>query len=254
VLLAVDIGNTSISFGIFKVKRLVKRFCLPTRGYRLRQIKRALSGCCIDTAVISSVVPASAISLEKELQKLLGFLPYIIGTDLKVPIKNSYRKPAQVGSDRLVNAYAGVELYGAPLVVIDFGTAITFDVISKGKAYLGGMIMPGAEISLEALSEHTALLPKVRLKEPREFIGRDTKNSMLSGIFYGLASAADSLSRRIKDKIGKKAKVVGTGGNISAFSRYCREMDYVDTDLTLKGINLAYRSFEDPAAHCRRIK
>jgi type III pantothenate kinase len=242
VLLAVDIGNTNINAGVFKDNKLIRRFCLTTKAYRIDKIKRPLSRVNIDVAVICSVVPDKTKVMRKDLKRLLGFLPYIIGSDMAVPVKNLYRNPKQVGPDRLVNAYAGIRLYGAPLIVIDFGTAVTFDVVSKSAAYLGGMILPGLSISLEALGAHTALLPKIRLRAPEEFIGRDTKNSMLSGIVYGFALAADALSRKIKDKIGKKAKVIGTGGNITSIARYCRGIDYIDKDLTLKGINLVYLS------------
>ena len=155
-----------------------------------------------------------------------------------MPIRNLYRKPKQVGQDRLVNAYAASALYGAPLIVIDFGTAITFDIISKNKEYLGGMILPGLGISLEALHERTALLPKIKLSKPQEFIGRDTRNSMLSGIIYGFAALTDDLTNRIKKKIGKNVLVIGTGGNINLIGRYCRKIDRIDPDLTLKGIAL----------------
>jgi type III pantothenate kinase len=157
-----------------------------------------------------------------------------------VPIKNLYRKPKQVGQDRLVNAYAGVILYGAPLIVVDFGTAITFDAVSKNKEYLGGMILPGLDISLHSLAERTALLPKIKLNKPKEFIGRDTKDSILSGVVYGFAALTDDLTQRIKNRIGKSAKVIGTGGNIKLIRRYCRNIDKVDRDLTLKGLNLIY--------------
>ena len=140
----------------------------------------------------------------------------------------------------MVNAYAGVRLYGAPLVVVDFGTAVTFDIISKNKEYLGGMILPGLNISLNALSEHTALLPKVNLSRPKEFIARDTRNSILSGLVYGFSALADEFSNRIKQKIGQRAQVIGTGGNIRLVARYSKKIDKIDSDLTIKGLNFIY--------------
>jgi type III pantothenate kinase len=124
--------------------------------------------------------------------------------------------------------------------VVDFGTAITFDVISKHKEYLGGMILPGLEISLAVLAERTALLPKIKLNKPKEFIGRDTRNSMLSGIVYGFAALTDNLAKRIKNRIGQSAKVIATGGNIHLIGKYCKKIDKIDRDLTLKGLNLIY--------------
>lgn len=195
----------------------------------------------ISDSIICSVVPTVTGILASDLEKILSIRPYIIGKDLKVPIKNLYRKPKQVGQDRLVNAYAGVKLYGLPVIVIDFGTAITFDAISKESEYLGGMILPGLQISLDVLHERTALLPKVKLNKPNGFIGKDTKNSMLCGIIYGFASLTDDLSERIKFKIGRNAKVIGTGGNINLIKKYCRNIDIIDRDLTLKGLRSIYK-------------
>lgn len=240
-LLAVDIGNTNINFGVFCNGKLTKKFILTTSGYNLTKLKRQLKKIKIDTAIVCSVVPKVSGLVGKDLKKITSAKVYIIGKNIHAPIKNLYRKPRQVGQDRLVNAYAGIKLYGAPLVAIDFGTAITFDIISRNKAYLGGMIIPGLGISLNALSEKTALLPKIKLEAPREFIGRDTKNSILSGVIYGFASLTDDLAKRIKQKIGKNAKVIGTGGNIRLIYKYCKEINKIDPELTLKGLMLIYQ-------------
>ncbi len=254
MLLAIDIGNTNITFGIFKGDKLIKRFDIATERYHFKKLKKKLSKAKFDESIICSVVPTAGRRLAKGLKKLLGRQPYIIGKDIIVPLKNLYHKPKQVGQDRLVNAYAGVRLYGAPLIAVDFGTAVTFDVVSRNKEYLGGMILPGLGISLDALAERTALLPKIKLERPPEFIGRNTRNSMLSGIIYGFAALSDDLTLRIKEKIGKNALVIGTGGNIDLISKYCKQIDKIDRDLTLKGLNLIYRNFLDSAAHCRRSK
>lgn len=242
MLLSIDIGNTSITLGLFRAARLIKRYSLPTKGYAIAGIKRGLGNRIPDAAVICSVVPHATRKLAGELKRL-GLAVYIIGRDIKVPVRNLYRDPKQVGLDRLVNAYAGIRLYGAPLVVVDFGTAVTFDAISKNKEYLGGMILPGMKISLEALNERTALLPKIGLAEPEDFIGKDTKNSMLSGLFYGFGSLTAALSRSIKGKIGRDAKVILTGGNAAQIAPYCKGVYKVDPDLTLKGIFLLTKSF-----------
>jgi len=239
-LLAVDIGNTNINFGVFQGPKIIKRFYIPSKFYSLTKLKKNLGRFVIDDAVICSVVPAATKTFVKGLKNAFGVSPHIIGKDIKVPIKNLYRKPGQVGQDRLVNAYAGVRLYGAPLVVVDFGTAVTFDIISKNKEYLGGMILPGLNISLNALSEHTALLPKVNLSRPKEFIARDTRNSILSGLVYGFSALADEFSNRIKQKIGQRAQVIGTGGNIRLVARYSKKIDKIDSDLTIKGLNFIY--------------
>ena len=241
MLLAVDIGNTNISFAIFKGDKIIRKFNIPTKNYSAKLLKNKLGKTGLVRCVICSVVPKVTGALAKDLKRLLGVPSYIIGKDIKVPIKNLYRRPYQVGWDRLVNAYAGVRFYGSPLILIDFGTAVTFDVVSKKREYLGGMILPGLQISLDALNERTALLPRVRLNKPREFIGRDTESSMLSGIIYGFAAISDELSERIRLKIGSRARVIGTGGNINLIKPYCVRIDKADADLTLKGLNLIYK-------------
>lgn len=241
MLLAVDIGNTNISLGFFRNNHLLSRRDISTKQKSyFKPLKGAIGKNKIDDAIICSVVPPATKTFSKDLSRLIGKSPHIIGKDIKVPVKNLYRKPKQVGQDRLVNAYAGIELYGAPLIVVDFGTAITFDVISRHKEYLGGMILPGLRISLESLADKTALLPKIKLEEPKEFIGRDTKNSMLSGIVNGFAALSDDLTQRIKNKIGRNAKAIGTGGNILLLKKYCKRLDKVNIGLTLEGINLIY--------------
>ena len=238
-LLSVDIGNTSISFGISKPNRIINTFYIPTSEYSFYRLKQRLKGIFIDDAVICSVVPCQTNKLKKDIKRLSGKDPYIIGKDIRVPIKNLYRDPKQVEEDRLVNAYAALRLYGLPVIAVDFGTAVTFDVISKKGEYLGGMILPGLKISLEALNKRTALLPKVDLKKPDGFIGRDTENSMLSGIVYGFSSLTDNLVMRIKKLIGN-ARVIATGGNSKFIGRYCASLDAVDTNLTLKGLAMLY--------------
>jgi len=241
MLLTVDVGNTTINCGVFEKHKFKRRYAFATNsGNYSKFLKNIFTHNIINDAIISSVVPKVTKALEKELRKFLTKPALILGKNLKVPVKNLYRFPKQVGQDRLVNAFAAVKLYGAPAIVVDFGTAITFDVISRKEEYLGGMILPGLRISLEALNERTALLPKIQLEKPKEFIGKDTRNSMLSGIVYGFSALTDDLTERIKKKIGKNARVIGTGGNIDLINSYCSNFDAIDKDLTLKGLNLIY--------------
>jgi len=242
MLLTVDIGNTNITFGIFREEKIIRRFDISTRGYNSKRLKAQLGKNRLESCIFCSVVPRLNKILERDLKKLSCGRIYIVGRDIKVPIKNLYCKPKQVGQDRLVNAYAVSSLYGSPAIVVDFGTAITFDIISKNKEYLGGMILPGLQISLDALSEKTALLPKIKLARPKEFIGKDTKNSLLSGVIYGFAALSDGLIERIKAVTGKKAKVIGTGGNIALMAKFCRRINKIDRDLTLKGLRLIYKN------------
>lgn len=254
MLLAVDIGNTNITVGVFKFgkEKLLHQFRLSTILQKtsdeyqlsleslLEREKIKLGG--IKVAVICSVVPAVTNSFKELISKKLGIPTYIIGKDLKVPLENLYRNPKQVGQDRLVNAYAAVKYYAAPLVVVDFGTAITFDIVSRNKEYMGGMIVPGIEISLKALWERAALLPKIELIKPEAIIGKDTAESMRSGIFYGFSSLVDGTIDKIQKKFTKKLKVVATGGQAKFIAEFCKRIDAIDTDLTLKGIYLTYSS------------
>ena len=243
MLLAIDIGNTNITAGIFSGKKLKYRFDLATKDYtRARLAKKLRSYPEISASVICSVVPKLTPVIRKHLKHLTGRNPYIIGKGLIVPIKNLYHIPGQVGQDRLVNAYAASRLYGAPLVVIDSGTAITFDVISKEKAYLGGLIFPGINICLGALKDKTALLPQVKLQPPKMFIGRDTKNSILSGVVFGTAALSKELAVKISKPLGKNTQIIGTGGNISLIKKYSGIKIRINQNLTLTGIKLIYEN------------
>lgn len=248
MVLAFDIGNTNINMGLFKSGRLSLRAVFPTK--KANQFKVFLKGNLfrridfrqLEAVVICGVVPQAARALKIALSAIRGLPIYTLGRDLIVPIKNLYLEPKNLGQDRLVNAYAGLMFYGAPLIVVDFGTAITFDVVSRKRQYLGGMILPGLGVSLDTLSKRTALLPKIKLDIPREFIGRDTKNSMLSGIVYGFSALSDGLIGWIKEKIGKDTKVIATGGDASLIKKYCKGINKLDKDLTLKGLYLAYKT------------
>lgn len=244
MLLAIDIGNTSASFAVFSQDKLKSSFRMATGRLDYKKfLQRQLCGKKITDVIIASVVPEATKKMQRSLESFVGKKPIIIGKDFVVPIKNRYKNPRQVGQDRLVNAFAAVKLYGAPAVIVDYGTAVTFDIVSKKQDYLGGMILPGIDISLDALARRTALLPKVKLKPPSQLIGTDTKESIRSGIVYGFAALTDDLIRKIKTKIGKNAKVIGTGGNVRLIKKYCRCFGAIDINLTLKGLNLCYQAF-----------
>jgi type III pantothenate kinase len=243
MLLTIDIGNTNISSGLFVGKKLKYQFEIATKTYKNGQLAKKLRAYPeISASIICSVVPKLTQIIQRDLKLLIGEAPYIIGKDLIVPIENRYRIPKQVGQDRLVNAYAANALYAGPLIVIDSGTAITFDVISKDRAYLGGLIFPGMNISLESLKEKTALLPLVKLQLPQTLIGRDTKNSILSGVVFGTAALSKELTRRIKLFLGKDTRIIGTGGNITLIKRYSDLKIEIKKDLTLFGLMLLYEN------------
>ena len=247
MLLAIDIGNTNITSGLFRGSRLLftaQTSTAAAKGYK-RFVQKAAKAPEIKTIVICSVVPKATKALMPLLKRSFSSKIFILGRDIEVPIRNLYKNPKQVGQDRLVAAYAARILYrkGASLVVIDFGTALTFDVVSKKGAYLGGLIVPGMEMSLNALSEKAALLPKVRLVKPSFILGKTTKESMASGAFYGYAAMCDGLVQRLEKRFGEKFYVVATGGNAGRISPLSLSIDKVDENLVLKGINLAFRRF-----------
>lgn len=238
--LTIDIGNTSITFGIFKDNNLLKRLSLPTRPYCYNIfLSKLFRHYAFEAVIVASVVPAATKTLENALKQLGGKKPLILGKNLVVPIKNRYQFPKQVGQDRLVNAFAAIKLYGAPAIVVDYGTAVTFDVISSKGEYLGGLILPGIETSLAALKEKTALLPRIKLSQPpKNIIGRNTRQSMLSGVIFGFASLTQGVIYQLKQELGKNCRVIGTGGHIQLIAPYCPVFDAKDINLTLKGLNL----------------
>jgi type III pantothenate kinase len=238
--LTIDIGNTSVTLGLFQADKLMHRAALATRNNQYYTFfKPFFRKYPIDKVIVSSVVPQATRKLEVALKKLKIKHVIILGKNLVVPISNLYQFPGQVGQDRLVNAFAAIKLYGIPAIVVDFGTAITFDVISSKQEYLGGMILPGIETSLAALYEKTALLPRIKLDTaPKNLIGKNTRDSMLSGVIFGFASLTDGVIKKLKLKLGQRVKVIGTGGNIKFIFPHCQEFSAIDLNLTLKGLNL----------------
>ena len=234
-LLAIDIGNTNIVAGFFKDGKLVRKLRTPTHSYALygRKFKHIP-----DDVIISSVVPLALSRLLVHLNRIGKSNIAVLGKNAAVPIKNLYKIKKEVGQDRLVNAYGAKILYGTPCVIVDFGTAITFDCVSKKGEYLGGLILPGIELSLSSLYKKTALLPRVNLKAAIDIIGRDTVSSMRGGILFGFGAMCDGLVSRYKKILGKNLKVIATGGNASLMKRYASSIQKVDEDLTLKGLYL----------------
>ena len=247
MLLAVDLGNSNITFGLFSAKKLLKKIILPihstcNKRKFIQEIKKVYSRFDIDTIIICSVVPKIEKVLITILKEAFKVKPLVLGKSIKVPIRNLYKKSEQVGQDRLINAYVGYAFYKTPLIIIDFGTAVTFDVVSKKGAYLGGIIAPGMEMSLNTLSEKAALLPKIKLKRPSTVLGKTTSDSMASGVFYGYAAMCDGLVARLEKKFGYKFNVVITGGNAHLIKPLTVSIKKLDEDLILKGINLVHRS------------
>lgn len=241
MLLAVDIGNTSIHSGIFKGGVLKKTFRIPTYAKNLRPkyIKRLRPYLKkIERVIIVSVVPGALKRVEKTLKNVFGKPVLVIGRDVDSGVKNLYKRPKQVGQDRLVNARAAYELYGGGSIIVDFGTAITIDVVNKNKQYLGGVIVPGVEISLKALSERAYFLPDVSVKRPKGILGKETRQSMISGAVYGFSSLCDGIVQRLKRRCSRSATVIATGGLSRLIGPYCKTIDKIEPELTLKGLRL----------------
>ena len=248
MLLAIDIGNTAVSTAIIKKTRIVARYHLDTFRHAdsspkalnqfLLKIGKAHRG--LTQVMVCSVVPHFNHTMAKLVSKNLGLKTIFIGQDLMVPIKNNYYNPKQVGQDRLVGAYAAKMLYGAPCIVIDFGTAITFDVVSVKGAYEGGIIIPGIRLSAESLFQKTALLPRVEsIKAPRQLIGKDTKESILSGLFFGYGAMSCGLIDLISQRLKRKANVIITGGYTHMMKKFViNKVDTIDNDLIFKGLAL----------------
>lgn len=249
MILTVDIGNTNTNLAVFKKGKILLNFKASTRknlsqldlsGFKSAINKEGILSEQISGVIICSVVPEATKVLKNALQSFFKIKPLIIGEDIMVPIKNRYKKPSQVGQDRLVAAYAAIQLVGAPAIVVDFGTATTIDVVSKKKEYLGGIIIPGINMGLEALYEKTALLPKVAPGKPGKIIGRDTKESILSGVYYGLVSLIEGLITKISQQGKLKYKVVFTGGAAKVINSYCKIKKKVSPNLILQGLQLIY--------------
>jgi type III pantothenate kinase len=246
MILAIDIGNSTIGFGFLKdgkVERVSKIENIPDSELfrpKLENFFEAVAERHMPTKVIiCSVVPKSLRHIQRKVRKYLGLKALIVGRQVKIPIKNKYRHPLQVGKDRLLCAFAARELYGAPAVVIDLGTAITFDGVSAKGEYLGGAIIPGLRLSAEALFEKTALLPRVRIAEPGKVIGRSTEESIQSGLFHGYGALCDGMIERLGQEMNCKPKVVMTGGYSGVLSRFMKHpIAAVDEELIFKGIGL----------------
>lgn len=248
MLLAIDIGNTSITLGIFVGSKLTMKWRTPPeKGLEglFKDFERLPQ---IGVIIVSSVVPKVLPKLERGLHKLFKIKPLVVGRDLDYGIPNLYKDPRQVGSDRLVNAVAARSLYGSPIIVVDFGTATTFDLISKDGEYLGGIIAPGVEVSLKALSRAAALLPEVDVRRPRGLLGRETKESMIQGTVYGFSALCDGIVAKLRKEHGRKIQVVATGGFARIITSYCKtiDIDKVDPWLTLKGLRMIYERGRKP--------
>ena len=251
MFLAVDIGNTHIVAGIYDADKLVRswRFSSDVQKTEDEYLVllsellafEGLQKSDIREMAIASVVPSLTFSWQKMARKFFDVLPLVVdcNTDTGMPILMDY--PNEVGADRIINAMAASNLYGGPLIVVDFGTATTFDCVSAAGGYLGGAIAPGIEISREALFARAAQLASVPMSRPKRAIGKNTAESLQSGVIWGYAGQVDGIVRRQKKELGGKVRVIATGGLATFISPYSETIEEVDPLLTLNGLHMVYK-------------
>ncbi|HHV46016.1 MAG TPA: type III pantothenate kinase [Tissierellia bacterium] len=253
MLLAIDVGNTNIVLGIFKGKRLLYDWRIATDknktsdeyGLLFEQIFRynSMSSDDVDDVIISSVVPTLMHTLSAMSVKYFNKEPFVVGPGIRTGMNIKYENPRELGADRIVNAVAAYEKYGGPLIIVDFGTAITFCAISKEGDYLGGVIAPGIKISSEALFLQTAKLPKVELVKPKNVIGKNTVNSIQSGLVNGYIGLVDYIIEKMIEEMkdeGEVKNVIGTGGFATFIGSESKYINKIDKMLTLEGLRIIY--------------
>ena len=257
MILAVDIGNTNIVIGcmeeekIYFVERVstdiskteleyVVEFKTLLELYRIEM--KEITGC-----IIASVVPPLNNVVKTAMEKLFKITPLLVGPGIKTGLNILMDNPGQVGSDLIVNAVAGLQYYGAPIIMIDMGTATTISVVDEKKNYIGGMILPGVKVSLDSLVNRTSQLPRISLEAPKKVIGKNTIDCMKSGIIMGQAACIDGMIERIFEELGLEAAVVATGGLAGSIVPHCKRKVIHDNELTLKGLNIIYRKNTEQA-------
>jgi len=249
-LLAIDVGNTQTALGLFEDDVLRGHWRLATRrgqtadeyGILVRGVLSA-SGFDIqglDDAVVACVVPPLTPVMAGLCRTLLGREPLVVGPGVRTGMAVLYDPPGDVGADRIVNAVAAFAAYGGPVIVVDFGTATTFDVVTVKGEYLGGVICPGVGISADALFQRAARLPRVETRDPGQVIGRSTVTSMQSGLYFGYAAMVEGLLARIREELGAPARVVATGGLATLLVPEMPSIEAVEPTLTLRGLRLIW--------------
>lgn len=250
MLLAVDIGNTSIALGVFRGSDLVKRWQVRSEKektsdeYQVTLMNLfSLYGLDISEVkdvIISSVVPPLNPIFLKLIQRLFELRALEVSPGIKTGMPILYDNPHEVGADRIASAVAARQRYGSPCIVVDFGTATTFDAVSSKGEYLGGAIAPGIQISAEALYHKTAKLPRIEIKKIRKAIGKSTVSSMHSGLYYGYVGLISNIVKEMKKELGDNVKVIGTGGFSSLIFDELECIDYHNSELVLQGLRIIY--------------
>lgn len=250
MLFVIDVGNTNIVLGVYEGKNLVYHWRISSDraktddeyGMLIRNLfmDKGLSFSNVEGVIISSVVPPLMFPLERMCTKYFHVKPMVIEPGLKTGLNIKTENPREVGADRIVNAVAAIHEYGAPLIIVDFGTATTFCYVDEHGGYHGGAIAPGIGISTEALYSRAAKLPRIELEKPPSVVGRNTVHAMQSGIIYGFVGQVNEIVRRMKAESPVQPKVVATGGLARLIGDESTEINIVDPWLTLKGLRLIY--------------
>jgi len=250
MLLVIDVGNSNIVLGVYDDARLIRHWRISTDKSRTSDeygvlfhslfASAELAFDVIHAAIISSVVPPLTGEMEVACRNLFALTPYVVGPGIKTGMPVHYDNPREVGADRIVNAVAGYEKHRRSLIIVDFGTATTFDYVNAKGEYCGGAIAPGIAVSLEALFIRASKLPRVDIVRPPQVIARNTVNSMQAGIFYGYAGLVDGIVNRMKLESKEASLVIATGGLAKRIAPESRVIDEVDELLTLEGLRILY--------------
>jgi len=251
VLLVINVGNTNILLGVYDNTRLIANWRLGTDKERTSDefgsyfmsffSTEKLDINDIEAVIIASVVPPIMYSLEHAIRKYIKKEPISVGPGIKTGINIKYENPRELGADRIVSAVAAYEIYGGPLIVVDFGTATTFNAISSKGEFLGGVICPGIKISAEALFQRTAKLPRIELSKPETIIGRNTAVSMQAGIFHGYVGKVNHIVNKIKKEMKEdNIKVIATGGLSGFIASEAESIDEINRHLTLEGLRIIF--------------
>lgn len=251
MLLAIDIGNTNLVIGCIRDDKILFKARIATDSTRTSdqygvEIKSMLEAygvkrSDIDDCIISSVVPPVFNSVRTGVIKIIGKQPMVVGPGLKTGLNIHVDVPSQVGSDRIVIAVAALAEYKAPLLLMDMGTATTIEAVEPDNVYMGGVIIPGVRVSLDALTSRAAQLPGISLDQPKQVIGKNTVDCMRSGMMYGTAAMIDGLVERMEEELGHRCTLIATGGLAQFVTPLCKREILLDKDLLLKGLNIIYK-------------
>ena len=251
MLLAIDIGNTNLVIGCIHDDKILFKARIATDSIRTSdqygvEIKSMLEAygvkrSDIEDCIISSVVPPVFNSVRTGVIKIIGKQPMVVGPGLKTGLNIHVDVPSQVGSDRIVIAVAALAEYKAPLLLMDLGTATTIESVEPDNVYMGGVIIPGVRVSLDALTSRAAQLPGISLDQPKQVIGKNTVDCMRSGMMYGTAAMIDGLVERMEEELGHRCTLIATGGLAQFITPLCRREIILEKDLLLKGLNIIYK-------------